>query len=200
MAETRLLLCRVDVAEPIGPVHIVSDGRALVALDFGQPEARLVRLLQARFGRDVVLREADDPQGLASAVRAYFDGALIALDAIPGDGGGTPFQRRIWAALRTIPPGETRSYGQIAAALGQPGAARAVGTSNGLNPINLVVPCHRVIGSTGALTGYGGGLDRKRWLLSHERAVRQPGLPFPEIRADAERQGEPALVAPQPSV
>ncbi len=182
----RILLARVEAAPaPIGPVLLVSDGHSLLALDFGAPEERLIRLLRARFGPDVTLREADDPQGFASAVRAYFAGDLAALDRMPADGGGTLFQRRVWAALREIPAGQTRSYGEIASRLGIPGAARAVGAANGRNPVNLVVPCHRVVGSSGDLTGYGGGIERKRWLLAHERGTmtsanpRQAILPLP---------------------
>lgn len=188
---TRLLLARVPAPEPIGPVLLAAteDG-VLVALDFGAPEDRMLALLRTRFGPDVALVDADDPGGLASAVRAYFGGAVTALDQVPVDGGGTPFQRRVWAALREIPAGETRSYGQIAARIGRPGASRAVGMANSQNPINLAVPCHRVIGSTGTLTGYGGGIERKRWLLAHERetgtgAVRQASLPLPGTRAAA---------------
>ncbi len=166
-----LLLARVEAPAPIGPVLLASDGSSLVALDFGMPEERLHGLLHARFGQGVALKEADDPQGFASAVRAYFAGRLDALDQLPADGGGSPFQRRVWAALREIPAGQTRSYGQVAARIGKPGAARAVGLANSLNPVSLAVPCHRVIGSTGALTGYGGGLERKRWLLAHERGM-----------------------------
>ena len=182
----RILLARVEAAPaPIGPVLLASDGHSLLALDFGAPEERLIRLLRARFGPDVTLREADDPQGFASAVRAYFAGDLAALDRMPADGGGTLFQRRVWAALREIPAGQTRSYGEIASRLGIPGAARAVGAANGRNPVNLVVPCHRVVGSSGDLTGYGGGIERKRWLLAHERGAvtaanpRQAVLPLP---------------------
>lgn len=172
MNPPRLLLARVEAAPaPIGPVLLASDGRSLLALDFGAPEERLIRLLRARFGPGVALREADDPQGFASAVRAYFAGDLAALDRLPADGGGTPFQRRVWAALREIPPGQTCSYGEIAIRLGLPGAARAVGAANGRNPVNLVVPCHRVVSSSGDLTGYGGGIERKRWLLAHERGT-----------------------------
>ena len=92
-------------------------------------------------------------------------------DSLPLDGGGTPFQRTVWAALRTIPPGTTRSYGQIATQIGQPTATRAVGAANGRNPISLAVPCHRVIGANGSMTGYGGGVERKRWLLEFEQAT-----------------------------
>lgn len=156
---------------PVGPVHLVSDGHALCALELGAREERLLPKLVARFGADLVLREARDPLGLTTRARAWFGGELAAFDVVPLDGGGTPFQRRVWAALRRIPPGETTTYGALAAAIGAPGAARAVGRANGQNPIAIAVPCHRVIGAGGALTGYAGGVDRKRWLLEHERAV-----------------------------
>ncbi len=156
---------------PIGPVHVVSDGRALCALDFGAPEERLLPLLRARFGGTVALRDADDPLGLVSRARAFFAGDLAALDGAPVDGGGTPFQRRVWAALREIPAGTTVTYGALAARLGVPRASRAVGAANGRNPVSIAVPCHRVIGAGGGLTGYAGGLERKRWLLAHERAA-----------------------------
>lgn len=167
----RLLLGHIEAPLPIGPVWFASDGHRLLALDFGTPEGRLLPSLRARFGPDLRLEQADNPAGLASAVRAYFAGNVAALDLVPVDGGGSAFQRRVWAALRAIPAGGTRSYGQVAAHLGQPGAARAVGLANSLNPVNLAVPCHRVVGSSGALTGYGGGIERKRWLLAHERGA-----------------------------
>jgi methylated-DNA-[protein]-cysteine S-methyltransferase len=164
-----LLLTIVDAPEPIGSVRIVSDGPVVLALDFGPAEVRLLPLLRARFGAEPQLCPADDPGGIATAVRAYFDGDVAALDKVAIDGGGTPFQRRIWEMLRSMKPGTTRSYGALAAALGQPGAARAVGLANGRNPISLIVPCHRVVGANGALTGYAGGIARKRWLLAHEQ-------------------------------
>ena len=113
---------------------------------------------------------ADDSAGLSTRVRAYFAGDIEILGEVPVRAGGTPFQRTVWAALREIPPGRTTSYGQLAARLGRPGASRAVGLANGANPVAIAVPCHRVIGADGTLTGYGGGLERKRWLLEHERA------------------------------
>ncbi len=174
-AELRLL--SFEGPGPIGPVHAVHDGARLLALDFGAPDARLTRLLQRRFGAAVSLRAGGDALGLRAGLQAYFDGELAALDRIPIDGGGSPFQKRVWAALREIPAGQTRSYGALAARLGLPGAARAVGLANGQNPISLVVPCHRVIGADGTLTGYGGGIARKRWLLAHEAAHR-PALPL----------------------
>ncbi len=108
--------------------------------------------------------------GVVSQLDAYFAGELteFALSLRPE---GTPFQRAVWAALQTVPYGETCSYGAIAAQVGHPNASRAVGQANGRNPIAIIIPCHRVIGSAGSLTGYGGGLDRKQWLLAHERKV-----------------------------
>jgi O-6-methylguanine DNA methyltransferase len=108
------------------------------------------------------------PAAIAAALDGYFAGDLTAVDAVPVATGGTEFQKSVWAALRSIPAGETRGYGALAAAIGKPGAARAVGLANGMNPIGIVVPCHRVIGASGALTGYAGGVERKRWLLAHE--------------------------------
>jgi methylated-DNA-[protein]-cysteine S-methyltransferase len=103
---------------------------------------------------------------------AYFSGASAEIGDLPLDMRGAPFERRVWRALTTIPPGQTTSYGAIAAALGSAGASRAVGAANGANPIAIIVPCHRVVGSNGSLTGYGGGLDRKTWLIDHERRWR----------------------------
>ncbi len=116
-----------------------------------------------------MLTETSDPSGFTSALRAYFDGDIAAIDALPvADVPGTPFQRSVWRALREIPGGETISYAELARRIGKPAAVRAVGLANGANPIGIVVPCHRVIGSDGTLTGYGGGVERKRWLLAHE--------------------------------
>ena len=159
---------------PLGPVSLASDGRALVALEFCSRQAMASRL-RARFGKGVALRAVPDPLGLTGRARAYFAGDLGALAAVPVEGGGTPFQRRVWAALRDIPAGETESYSALAARLGAPRAARAVGLANGRNPVAIAVPCHRVLGADGSLTGYAGGLERKRWLLQHERPARRPG-------------------------
>jgi methylated-DNA-[protein]-cysteine S-methyltransferase len=165
-----MILLVDSLISPIGPVTLASDERALVALDFGGPDEGVLARLRARFGADVTVREAADPQGFTSRLRAYLAGELDALAAVPVDGGGTAFQRRVWAALREIPAGETASYSALAARLGAPGASRAVGLANGRNPIAIAVPCHRVIGADGSLTGYAGGLERKRWLLAHEGA------------------------------
>ncbi|MDX6749203.1 methylated-DNA--[protein]-cysteine S-methyltransferase [Geminicoccaceae bacterium 1502E] len=157
------------IAHETGTIILVSDGRSLRALDYDEYEPRMMRLLRARC-EDVRLVERDDPQGFSSRLRAYLAGALDAIEAIPVETGGTPFQQRVWQALRTIPAGSTRSYGALAALLGQAGASRAVGHANSLNPVAIVVPCHRVVGANGKLTGYAGGIERKRWLLAHEGA------------------------------
>jgi len=160
---------RIDKLDtPLGPLLIVVSEAAICVVDFGDEDGSIMPLLRKRFGDDVTLREADDPLGTRSALTAYFDGDLTAVDTLPVNGGGTPFQARVWTALRDIPAGTTESYGQLAARLGKPTASRAAGAANGRNPINIVVPCHRVIGADGTLTGYGGGLWRKRWLLAHE--------------------------------
>jgi methylated-DNA-[protein]-cysteine S-methyltransferase len=158
-----------EISTPLGPVALASDGAALRALVFG-PLASMIAALRDGFPA-AALREASDPQGFSSLVRAYFGGAIHALEGLPADGGGTAFQRRVWLELRRIAPGETRSYGELAARLGVPGASRAVGLANARNPIALAVPCHRVIGSDGRLAGYAAGVERKRWLLAHEGAL-----------------------------
>jgi O-6-methylguanine DNA methyltransferase len=117
-------------------------------------------------------RRGRDPSGLTSAMKSYFDGEVEAIQSLPVSSGGTSFQQSVWQVLRLIPSGETISYGGLAKKLGKPTAVRAVGLANGANPISIVVPCHRVIGADGSLTGYGGGLHRKRWLLDHERKHR----------------------------
>jgi methylated-DNA-[protein]-cysteine S-methyltransferase len=159
----------IEEDHAIGPIHFVAYGKVLLAMEFGDVEHRLMPMLRARYGADVGLERADDLHDIATAIRAYFDGDICAVDRLSVDGGGTDFQQQAWHALRKIPPGEVRTYGQIAALLGRPNAARAIGSANALNPISLVVPCHRLVGSTGALTGYGGGIERKRWLLAHEQ-------------------------------
>ena len=159
----------IEQDHAIGPIHLVADGATLVAMEFGDVEHRLMPMLRARYGAEFEPEPADDMHEIAAAIHAYFDGDVRAIDRLAVDGGGTDFQRRAWDALRKIPPGETRTYGQMAALLGRSNAARAVGSANALNPISLVVPCHRLVGSDGALTGYGGGIERKRWLLAHER-------------------------------
>jgi O-6-methylguanine DNA methyltransferase len=154
---------------PVGALLLVTsaDG-ALRALDYEDYEARMQRLLSVHYGaHELVAQPASE--SLSRALRAYFAGDLRALDALAIATGGTSFQRSVWRALRAIPASTTCSYGQLAACLGRPSASRAVGLANGKNPIAIVVPCHRVIGADGSLTGYAGGTERKRWLLDHER-------------------------------
>jgi methylated-DNA-[protein]-cysteine S-methyltransferase len=163
----RLRLEKYD--SPLTQLLLVTDDDGnLRALEFADHESRMHRLLRDHYS-DCELIEGAAPASIREALDAYFDGNLTALDEVRTATGGTPFQRAVWKALRAIEPGATRSYGQIAAELHHAKASRAVGAANGANPIAIVVPCHRVIGANGALTGYGGGLARKRWLLDHER-------------------------------
>jgi methylated-DNA-[protein]-cysteine S-methyltransferase len=145
---------------PIGPLLLVSDGAALRALTFDEDDPALDGAVAGAV-----------PKAILDAICAYFAGDLTAIDRIPVETAGSEFQRSVWAALRAIPVGTTTTYGELAARIGRPGASRAVGLANGSNPVAIVVPCHRVIGADGTLTGYGGGLSRKRWLLEHERAI-----------------------------
>lgn len=156
------------IATPVGTVLLVTDDDGAVrALDFDDYEDRMRRLLTRHYG-PVTLTPGRAPAAVRAAIDAYFAGDRRALDGVAVRTGGTEFQRQVWAALRAIPAGETRSYGQLAAAIDRPKAVRAVGLANGANPVGIIVPCHRVIGSNGTLTGYAGGIERKRWLLDHE--------------------------------
>jgi len=154
---------------PVGIVTIVSDGSAVRAVDFDGYESRMHRLL-IRYCGAYQLKKVRNAGGFTALLKAYFDGDLAALADIPTATSGTPFQKKVWAALRKIPVGTTTTYQAIAARIGKPLACRAVGLANGANPVALIIPCHRVIGANNRLTGYGGGLDRKQWLLKHEGA------------------------------
>jgi methylated-DNA-[protein]-cysteine S-methyltransferase len=160
-----LQLDRID--SPIGTILIVVDDGRLCSLDYADYEQRMMTLLQRRYG-SFHLAQTNDPHGFSSRIRAYLAGDYLCLDAIPVSTGGTPFQQQVWSALRTIPPGTTMSYGELAAEVGRPTAYRAVGATNALNPVAIVLPCHRVVGANASLTGYAGGLERKQWLLQHE--------------------------------
>jgi methylated-DNA-[protein]-cysteine S-methyltransferase len=158
----RLLIDRLRT--PLGDLAVVADEAGhLHAVGFTDGHDRMSSFLE----RDGIVR-AKDPSGLTSALAAYFDGELAAIAGLRVALRGTGFQNAVWRGLLAIPCGETRSYGELARQVGRPKAVRAVGLANGSNPIGIVVPCHRVIGSNGTLTGYGGGLERKRWLLAHE--------------------------------
>ncbi len=172
LKETKMRLTLSRYAAPEAELLLVTEGETLRALDFADYEPRMRALLGRHYGT-VELVDGPLPPGIASALDAYFAGDLRALDAVPVATGGSAFQKAVWAALRAIPPGTTTGYGALAAALGKPGAARAVGLANGSNPIGIVVPCHRVIGADGRLTGYAGGVERKAWLLRHEGALAQ---------------------------
>jgi methylated-DNA-[protein]-cysteine S-methyltransferase len=165
-----ILLHRLRYRSPIGPIECLLDDDTLVALDFDFTAPRTTALLTRNFGT-LRIAAGRDRLGLAAALDRYFGGELGALDGIPVRRYGTRFQQRVWAALRRIPAGRTTSYAALARRLRVPEAQRAVGAANGANPISLVVPCHRVIGSDGSLVNYGGGIDRKRWLLRHEGAL-----------------------------
>jgi len=154
---------------PIGPLTAAERGGRVCLLHFGADGPEVDPILERWYPGEPRVRRAL-PQ-VAEALRRYFGGDLAALDAVPAELNGTPFQKAVWQALRRIPPGTTISYGELARRIGQPTSVRAVGAANGANPVAVIVPCHRVIGSNGTLTGYGGGLDRKRWLLAHEGVV-----------------------------
>src|SRR5436305_1072912 len=157
---------------PIGDLLIVFDEEdRLRALDWEDFGPRMRRLLRLQNRGEIELREGGAPKRIRDPLNAYFGGDFSALDSIEVETGGTLFQRKLWAALRGIPSGQTSTYGALAAKIGAPTAVRAVGAANGANPISIVLPCHRVIGSDQRLTGYGGGLERKRWLLTHEGAA-----------------------------
>lgn len=172
MAE--ILEFKIDrLATPIGELLIVADRQGqLRTIDWTDHEARMRRLLDRYYGRGrYTIEAARDPGGLTRAMRAYFKGDIAAIDRLPVETAGTAFQRSVWRALRRIRRGSTISYAELARRIGRPRAVRAAGLANGQNPISIVVPCHRVIGSNGTLTGYGGGLPRKKWLLEHEGAL-----------------------------
>jgi methylated-DNA-[protein]-cysteine S-methyltransferase len=173
------------IPSPVGRVGIAWTERALVLAEMdvatdrtswdtdyvpGGTVARLRERLSRRFpGAD--LRRGSDTAPPVRALRRYFDGDLSAPDALAVDPGGRGFRGAVWREIRRIPPGKTATYGELAARAGRPGAARAAGGAVGSNPIPIVIPCHRVVGADGRLTGFGGGLSRKRWLLEHEGAV-----------------------------
>jgi methylated-DNA-[protein]-cysteine S-methyltransferase len=169
----RFFLDRVQT--PIGCALLLTDAEdRLRAFDWDDHDERFQRWLRVHYGKNVSLQPGRS-DAVRDAVDAYFAGDLTSIDAIPCRTAGTPFQQSVWAALREIPAGHTTSYGALAAKLGSPAATRAVGLANGSNPIGVVVPCHRVIGANGSLTGYGGGLERKRWLLAHEGVLLAVG-------------------------
>ena len=174
-------LARAILSTPLGDMLALDSGDGLCALEFTGPRKRLTRL-EARLRRyfpphEIVDRDTPAITRAGKWLDAYFTGTSADISDLRIDMRGATFEQRVWAALRAIPPGATTSYGAIAKALGAAGASRAVGMANGANPIAIIVPCHRVIGASGSLTGYGGGLDRKTWLIDHERRWRKEPQP-----------------------
>lgn len=160
-----------ELKTPIGTALLLTDDDGVLrALDWQEFEDRVHREVRLHY-RGADMRPGRAPDGIRKALMAYFDGELDAVEGIRVATEGTPFQKKVWAALRRIPVGKTVSYSALAKKIDHPAAIRAVGLANGANPISVVVPCHRVIGADGTLTGYGGGLPRKRWLLAHEGAA-----------------------------
>jgi methylated-DNA-[protein]-cysteine S-methyltransferase len=165
---------------PTGRMRIITDAeQRLRAVDWENKGDRLLQWLRSHYGENGFrLGETPAPSAPRLALEAYFEGQVAAIEAIRTQARGTEFQLLVWSALREIPAGSTLSYGALAAKIGRPAAVRAVGAANGANPIPIVVPCHRVIGADSSLTGFGGGLDRKRWLLTHERTHATPSFPY----------------------
>ena len=163
-----------ELSSPVGSITLAARDGRLCALGFTDHWPYLRQALQRRIGK-IELGKTADPAGAVSRLGRYFRGDLRALDSNAVDPEGTAFQKRVWSELRKIPAGRTASYRDIARAIGAPKAVRAVGAANGQNPISIVIPCHRVIGADGDLSGYGGGIERKRWLLEHEGAIQENG-------------------------
>lgn len=159
-----------QLSTPIGVALLATDEEGVLrAFNWQDYEPQMSRWLARRYP-EARLGQGAGPASVRQAFEAYFAGQTRALEALPWRAAGTAFQQRVWLALCSIPAGETLSYAGLAVRIGRPSAVRAVGLANGANPVALVAPCHRVIGTNGTLTGYGGGLARKRWLLAHEGA------------------------------
>ena len=155
------------IASPIGELTCLVREGVLVGVEFEGGRGATIGYVQRRFPDEPIV-DAHEAGGVRAAFDRYFAGDAGALDGLAVDPGGTPFQARVWMTLREIGAGTTWSYAELAERVGSPAAVRAVGAANGANPIPLVLPCHRVIGKNGKLVGYGGGMERKEWLLSHE--------------------------------
>ena len=167
----------VRLDSPVGELTCLVRDETLVGVAFDGDRGGTFEYVRKRFPHDAT-RDAPEAGGVRAAFTRYFSGETAALDLLRVDPGGTPFQNKVWLALREIAAGKTWSYQQLAERVGSPSAMRAVGAANGANPVPLVLPCHRVIGKNGKLVGYGGGIDRKLWLLRHEGcpAAEQPML------------------------
>lgn len=164
-------LWRETLATPLGDMLVVTSDHVVHLVDFADYEDRLRTLADRHLGTSAIANRA--PESPASrALHAYFSGDVTAIDRLDVATSGTPFQEEVWAALRRIPAGHTCGYGEMAERLGRTNAARAVGRANGLNPVSIIVPCHRLVGASGSLTGYAGGMERKKWLIRHEARAR----------------------------
>lgn len=165
-----LTLLQDKISTPLGALWVICDEQfRLRAVEWEEHSARMELLLDLHYRKDgYQRRDATNPGNLSQKLADYFAGDLEIIDTLPTETAGTPFQREVWKTLREIPCGQVMHYGQLATHLGRAGAARAVGAANGSNPVSIVVPCHRVIGSNGTMTGYAGGVQRKEWLLRHE--------------------------------
>lgn len=171
---TELFIDRIEFE--LGQILVITDGEALCAVDFSGYEQRMMKLLARRY-KSVRLVEKVNPQG-CQRISAYLAGDFNSIAEIPVRTGGTAFQQQVWLALRKILPGTTATYGELAKSIDRAKAYRAVGLAISLNPIAIVLPCHRVVGANGSLTGYAGGLDRKQWLLQHESSNKLKPIRF----------------------
>jgi methylated-DNA-[protein]-cysteine S-methyltransferase len=168
-----LKLIQDQILTPLGQALVLTDRKGVLrAFEWLDCADRLARLLRLHYGADYEITEGMRLSKASLLIGKYFDGDLKAIDKITVETNGTPFQKKVWAALRKVPPGKTITYTAMAKKVGAPSAVRAVGAANGANPISLVIPCHRMIGTSGKLTGYAGGLHRKKYLLEHEGALR----------------------------
>ena len=168
------------IASPVGELTIAASAGHVCLVHFGGPSPALMSKLKTWYP-DATMKIVGDPAGAVSVLRRYFAGDVACLDEIAVDLHGTPFQKSVWTALRGVRVGTTISYAELAKRIGAPSAVRAVGAANGANPVAVVLPCHRIIGANGSLTGYGGGLDRKRWLLDHEGVVARTLFDAPHL-------------------
>lgn len=175
-------LCVGSIETPIGALIVAADSDGVIwAADFIDHEDRFIRLLERRFGRFTYsLSPGSVAEEISSAMATYFTGDFEPMRRLRLQTGGTPFQQSVWQSLRDIPSGVPTNYASLATQLGRSNAARAVGHANASNPFNIIVPCHRLVGANGDLTGYAGGLERKRWLLDHE--ARHAGSGDPSLR------------------
>lgn len=158
------------LSSPAGELVLIADEKgAMRALDWSDHYERLMRLLERHYRTEgFLLQDQGNPSGLTEIMQRYFAGELAVIESVPVMTAGTEFQRSVWQQLRKIPCGETITYSELAKRIGRASACRAVGSANGANPISIVIPCHRVIGAQGEMSGYAGGVERKKWLLAHE--------------------------------